>query len=164
MELLRLADRETILHHLIKEAYLQIYSIADLDDYYWEDSEFYSWMEQEELKLVVLLHYGFDIPVLSILTENNSFDLSRMFISLQEKIPQRVYASFSPGIKTIFNDQYDLESQGDYFKMGLVDPSKLDLINISEVVGLSGPDEPQIMKLYELSYPNNWFLPRMLDH
>jgi len=164
MDLVRLDNKKKIFHHFINQAYLQIYSIADLDDYYWKDSEFYGWIEQGELKLVILLHYSFDIPILSILTENNSFDISRMFISLQEKIPQRVYASFTPGIKTIFRDHYDLESKGDYFKMGLVDPSRLDMINISEVVGLSGPDELQIMKLYELSYPNNWFLPRMLDH
>ena len=47
--------------------------------------------------------------------------------------------------------------------MGLVHKEQVETIDTARVVQLSGSDVDELEALYRLSYPGNWFDPRMLE-
>lgn len=157
-----LHDKSEIESFLQQNVFLHIYSLGDLDDFFWNYTTWYALKEAAELKAIILMYTGLSLPTLLALADDIAA-LKALLSSVVHLLPRRFYAHLSPGLEDIINESFHLESYGEHYKMGLKDMSSLETLDVSMVAPLRVDDLAMITKLYELSYPGNWFDPRMLE-
>lgn len=161
MKTVCLHDKEEIRAFFSQNIPLHLYEMGDLDDFFWPHTTYYAWKEDGGLKAVVLLYTETSLPVLLALSEEALFT-KRLFQSLTNFLPGRFYAHLSPGLEEAFKGRRSLVSHGWHYKMALTHPTLLDAVNPSQAVLLSQNDLEDLERLYQQSYPGNWFEPRML--
>jgi len=157
----RLHNKEEIRAFFSQNAPLHLYELGDLDEFFWPYTTWHALKDADGLKAVVLLYTETSLPVLLALAEEPAFtrDLLR---SLIPSLPGRYYAHLSPGLEDVFQGSRKLVSHGRHYKMALTHPALLDVVNTLQVVPLSQNDLEDVERMYEQSYPGNWFEPRML--
>ncbi len=155
-------DKKEIERFLRKDVYLHIYSIGDLDDFFWPYTTWYGSKSNGHIDAVALVYFGLSLPTLLALTNEHDV-MAKLLTSIQHLLPYRFYAHLSPGLETVLGTTHDLESHGEHFKMALSDETFTSMNDCSGVVRLSMKDLTAIQALYRESYPGNWFDPRMLD-
>jgi ribosomal protein S18 acetylase RimI-like enzyme len=163
MKVICLHDKRKIELCLRKNTFLQIYSIGDLDDFFWPYTTWYALKEGKSIKAIVLLYMGLAMPSVLALTDEKLVSMEELLNSITHVLPRRFYAQLSPGLEKILKEDYKLKSHGKHYKMALKSKSLLDNIDISQVTSLQKKDLNDILKLYKESYPGNWFDPKMLD-
>jgi ribosomal protein S18 acetylase RimI-like enzyme len=142
--------------------YLHIYSIGDLDDFFWPDTVWYGWEKGGEIQAVALLYTASQEPTLLAVSEQEDV-MWELVRSIFHILPERFYAHLSPVITEAVQLQCKTESYGKHYKMGLKNTSLLYDIDCSQVVRLTENDLDDMLVLYEEGYPNNWFNARMLQ-
>jgi len=157
-----LHDKEEIFSFLKKNVYLHIYSIGDLDDFFWDYTTWYGSRKEGELKAVILVYSGSYTPVLLALTDELSH-MKDLISSIVHLLPPKFYAHLSPGLEELLRGQYRLKSFGKHYKMALKNRKLLSAIDTSCVIQLSKKDLGEIETFYKKSYPNNFFDARMLE-
>lgn len=145
-----------------RDVYRHLYSLGDLDDFYWPHTRFYGARKNQSLETVFLIYSGEEPPVLLALLEPQEITTATAQ-QLLSFLPDRFYAHLSPGLEEIFRPSYLLDPHGAHYKMGLLDPDALDQVSLEKVQRLSIDDLEEIRQLYKESYPGNWFNPRMLE-
>lgn len=145
-----------------KNVYLHIYSIGDLDDFFWPDTAWYGWEKGGEIQAVALLYTASDDPTLLALSEQQDVMLE-LVRSIFNILPERFYAHLSPAVADAVERQCKIESNGKHYKMGLKNSSLLHEIDCSQVIRLTENDLDEMLGLYKESYPGNWFNSRMLQ-
>jgi RimJ/RimL family protein N-acetyltransferase len=172
------------------DPFLHLYALGDLDDFFWPHTRWWGWLgpgdigarrSTVEVREVVLLYDPGTLPVLLAFTR----DVDRaveFLIALRDRLPARFYAHLSPGVEAALAEGYRLQSHGRHLRMGLIDDAKLPVgggeprsgraFRRDAQVVPAGPeslavltrvDLPEVLELFEASYPGNWFDPRMLD-
>lgn len=155
-------DKNEIERFLSRDVYLNIYSIGDLDDFFWPYTMWYGSKSNGHIDAVALVYVGLPLPTLLALS--NELDaMTGLLISIQHLLPYRFYAHLSPGLENVLGTTHDLEPHGEHFKMALSDETPASRYDCSGVVRLSMKDLTAVQALYKESYPENWFDPRMLD-
>ena len=157
-----LHDKSKIEAFLQQDVYLYIYSLGDLDDFFWPYTIWYAEVEDDQVKAIVLMYTGLSIPNM-IALGIDAEPLQRLVQSILHLLPRRFYSHLHPEVEAIIKTQYRLDSRGQLYKMALKDPSRLALADTSNVVRLSRANLPAIQHLYEVAYPDSWFDPRMLE-
>ena len=157
-----LHDKEELLSYFKRDVYLHIYSIGDLDDFFWDYTTWYGLREEGEMKAVVLVYSGTSMPVLLALSDELS-SLKDLVSSIVQLLPPTCYAHVSPGVEESLLGNYTLESFGMHYKMALKKRELLHMVDTSQVTRLSKKDLSEIETLYEESYPENFFDMRMLE-
>lgn len=162
MRIERLTDKAQIEAFLRTNAELHVYSLGDLDDFFWPQTTWYGWHQGGRLQDVVLLYAGIGLPIVVGVAEppGNIGERLREIIPL---LPQRFYAHLSPGVETIFKGTHRLDAHGLHYKMALRDVARLAGIDCARAVRLEQQDLDELVLLYDESYPGNWFDPRMLQ-
>ena len=154
-------DKKVIEHFLRKDVQLHIYSIGDLDDFFWPYTTWYGSKSNGHIDAIALLYIGLSLPTLLALS--NEYDaMAKLLTSIQHLLPYRFYAHLSPGLETALGTTHDLESHGEHLKMALSDETLTSRNDCSGAVRLHPKDLTAIQALYKVSYPENWFDPRML--
>lgn len=162
MEMLH--DKAELEAFLRQNTFLQIYSIGDLDDFFWPYTSWYGLRIQDQLQAVILLYIGIPQPVLlAISDEAEREPLADLVRGSMHLLPRQFYSHLSPNLESIICEQYDLAPYGRYFKMALTMPDKLRTINTTNTVRLSPVHLTEIEALYAASYVDNAFDPRMLE-
>lgn len=162
MKTVCLKDKNEIQAFFSKNVPFHLYSIGDLDDFFWPYTTYYAWKENDGLKAVVLLYTETSLPVLLALAEEPTAT-KKPLQSITHLLPGRFYAHLSPGLEEVFEGHHSFVSHGRHYKMALTHPALLDVVDTSQVVPLSPNDLEDMERLYEQSYPGNWFEPRMLE-
>ncbi len=162
MGTIRLQDKEEIRDFFSQNIPLHLYEIGDLDEFFWPHTAWHALKDADGLKAVVLLYTETSLPVLLALAEEHVFT-RELLQSLIPTLPGRYYAHLSPGLEDVFQGSRKLVSHGRHYKMALTRAALLDAVDVSRVVPLSPIDLEDLEKLYEQSYPGNWFVPRMLN-
>lgn len=157
-----LHDKEAIERFLRKDVPLHLYSIGDLDDFFWPYTTWYGYEIDGNVAAIVLMYVGLPLPTLLALS-NESQGMGDLLSSICHLLPHHFYAHLSPELATALNDVYDLESHGVYYKMALTDTTLVSQEDCSGVTRLSMADRDAIQTLYTESYPGNWFDPRILE-
>ena len=162
MSVIYLHDKSRIEAFLRKDVYLHIYSIGDLDDFFWPDTTWYGWEKEGEIQAVALLYTASENPTLLALCEkqNVMWDLVQ---SIFPVLPERLYAHLSPAVDKAVERQCEIISYGKHYKMGLTGKISLRDIDCSKVIHLTGNDLEDMHDLYEDGYRGNWFDARMLQ-
>lgn len=157
-----LHDKEELFSFLKKNVYLHIYSIGDLDDFFWDYTTWYGLKEEDVIKAVVLMYSGTYTPVLLALTDELSH-MKDLISSIMHLLPATFYAHLSPGVEELLREKYRLKSSGTHHKMALKGRELLNSVDTSCVTRLSKEDVDEIEALYNISYPENFFDARMLE-
>lgn len=164
MKIVSLHDKREIERFMRRNPFLHIYSIGDLDDFFWEHTVWYGLRDDEgQLREVVLLYTPLSLPPVLALTEPPLDDMRELLRSLFYLLPRRLYAHLTEGLRSTLEKEYKVTCHGTYCKMGLQDTSYLDKVDTSDVEQLSSSDLPELQELYRVSYPANSFDPRILE-
>jgi ribosomal protein S18 acetylase RimI-like enzyme len=157
-----LYEKKELEQYLRKNIYLHIYSIGDLDDFFWPYTAWYGLKTRGELDAVILIYTGQPLPVLLALSEE--IDRMRELLGVvSSMLPHHFYAHFSPGLESILGPTHSLESQGEFCKMALRDTRAVLDFPSPDAVPLCADDEEEVQAFYTGNCPGNWFDPRMLQ-
>ena len=162
METCSLHDKAQIEAFLRKNVYLHIYSIGDLDDFFWHNTVWYAAKDGHDIQALVLLYTVPPVPTLHAMSEQQD-PMAELLRSLLHLLPGRFHAHLSPGLVEVFAERGSVESSEKNYKMALSDKSRLSGVDCSQVVRLTANDLDEMLRLYEEAYPGNWFDPRMLE-
>jgi RimJ/RimL family protein N-acetyltransferase len=164
MKPISLHDRNEIEVFLRRNVFLNIYSLGDLDDFFWPFTTWYGLKENGALQGVALIYSGGSIPtLLALAEEEKTAPLHRLLRALTPLLPLSFYAHLSLGLQVELKDRYTLIPHGEHYKMALAIQSGLKRIDTSHVIRLSSGDLPDILALLNEAYPENYFDPRMLE-
>ncbi len=158
MEIQIITDRSALEKYFRRNLPLHLYSLGDLDDFYWPLTTVYGTKDEDGLKNITPIYRGDDLPVLLAF---GSLDLDYLE-QLQSLLPDRFYAHFGPGLENHFSNTWQIRAFGDHYKMALVDSNLINHANTQNTFQLTETDLPEINQLYQESYPDNAFDPRML--
>jgi len=157
-------DKNELEVFLRKNPPLHIYSIGDLDDFYWKYTKWYGLKDEDTLKAVVLLYNAVNPPVLLALCKKEELtDMNELLSCILQNLPKRFYSHLTPGVEKVFGKNYSILQNGNYCKMLLVDNKILCNAATDDVVRLTSNDIHALEELYSESYPENSFDPRMLE-
>lgn len=158
-----------VLHHkpdieavLRRNPVLYNYALGDLDDFFWPYTTWHALASAQAIQQIALLYTGTNLPVLLALTEAPP-EMAALLQAIHYFLPRRVYAHLSPGLLPVLAETYQPQAHGTYFKMALTQPAKLEGVETSAVEPLTVAHLAELKALYQLSYPGNWFDPRMLE-
>ncbi len=162
MSLLSLHNKDAIEPILRRNAPIHLYELGDLDDFFWPYTTWYALEEEGQIAEIALLYSALELPTLLAITENLPA-MGRLLELLLPILPRQFYAHLSGELSSILAGAYQIDSRGPHLKMALVDPSRLETVETSEVIPLSKTEAHELQALYHISYPGNWFDPRMLE-
>lgn len=163
MKALSIHDKDKIAAFLRRHPFLHLYSLGDLDDFFWHYTAWYAFTKNDEITQLALLYTGTSLPVLLGLTEEPTDLMKDLLHSIIHLLPKRFYAHLSGDVATVLADDYQIVSHGLHHKMALTNLASLDAFDTSDVIPLSVADEAELKEFYRVSYPENWFEPRMLE-
>jgi GNAT superfamily N-acetyltransferase len=161
MTVVEVRDRAAIETFLRKDVYRHLYGIGDLDDFFFGDTAWYGFEEGGELRALILLYTGLELPALLALDAERE-PLAGLAAAVAPQLPDHFYAHLSPGVAEALSGRYTLESHGVHHKMALRDHTALEGIDTSCAVRLTEDDAGELLELYAASYPGHWFEPHML--
>ncbi len=158
-----LHDKAAIAACLRRNPYLHLYTLGDLDDFFWPYTIWYGLTDgAQQLQQVVLVYTASQPPTLLALADEPGDSMRELLRSLLPLLPRQLHAHVSGHLAENFRPDYTIQSHGPHLKMALQDPSQLQAFETAGIDQLSKVDLPQIRELYQASYPGNWFDPRML--
>lgn len=158
----KLTDKKEIELFLRKNLALNLYSIGDLDDFFWPHTTFYGRKKAGNLLAVVMLYKGGSVPSLLALGDEKTA-ISELLQSIIPELPDIFYSHLSPGLEEIFSASFAAEFHGNHLKMFLTHLNVPADERLEDVIQLKSTDLRKIEKLYAESYPDNWFDARMLQ-
>jgi ribosomal protein S18 acetylase RimI-like enzyme len=161
MEIRELRDKERIEAFLRSNCELHIYSIGDLDEFFWPHTRWLAWEAGGQVKDVVLVYTGKALPTVIGLSEQPDV-MGELLEKVRSQLPKHFHAHLSPGVEAVFRNDYAIEAHGAHYRMALRDASRLREIDCSKVEPLTEADLNEVLDFYATSYPNNWFDERML--
>lgn len=162
MSVTHLQGKHEIEHFLRQDIYLHIYSLGDLDDFFWPYTTFYGLRTNGSLDAIALLYTGQDVPTLLALSADHD-PMAGLLCSIRPELPPQFYAHLSPGLDDVLCDTHHLTAHGTHHKMALKDQAIVSEFDTSDVVALNSAQVEEIQTFYRNSYPGNWFDPRMLE-
>lgn len=162
MQVISLHDTDEIERYLRRNTLIHLYELGDLDDFFWQRTTWYAFKDADHIQSLLLLYSAINPPVLLAVGEN-LLALRNLLQASIYLLPPRFYAHLSSDLSTSLAAHYRVDSQGLHFKMALIDTSRLETGNISEVLPLTETHLDELQALYRVSYPDNSFDPRMLQ-
>ncbi len=152
-------NKEEIYNLLSENIFLNIYSIGDLDDFFWKSSKY---LINQHDHSVVLIYQDKTFPVVLALNDSS---IKPEFIpeKFREQFPSQFYAHFTGDYIHIFKTWCELKSHGLYYKMGLMKKDFNTNIDTSKAEILTNEDYKSLQIFYDKNYPENWFNERMLE-
>jgi len=162
MQITQLKDRARIEAFLRQDPEVHVYSLGDLDDFFWPHTTWYGWEKAGTLRDIVLVYAGRGLATVVAISRNPPA-IRKLLREVAPLLPTSFYAHLSPGVETVFKRSHRIKSHGLHYKMALRDPSQVRNIDCSAALRLTAEDRSDLVRLYDESYPGNWFDPRMLE-
>jgi ribosomal protein S18 acetylase RimI-like enzyme len=161
--LLSLHNKAVIEAFVRQNPFVHLLEMGDLDEFFWDYTIWYALQDGGTIRQLALVYTAGDIPVLLANPEpprEQMRDLLRVLLPL---LPRRFYAHLDPTQVDVFTPAYAIQPRGLHYKMGLIDRSRLDSKDASNVNPLSEEDLPALEALYRASYPGTMLSTRMLQ-
>lgn len=162
MQLKILHNKARIEIFLRTDPFLHIYSIGDLDEFFWNHTVWYAAEEAGKITALLLLFTGLSTPTLLALSGDIT-PLKALLGSTIHLMPAKFYTHLSPGAEEVLDSRGVLLSHGKHNKMGLLCQEKLPSTSSSKITKLDTTDLELVLDLYKVAYPGNWFEARMLE-
>jgi ribosomal protein S18 acetylase RimI-like enzyme len=158
-----LHDKKIIESHFRQNTDLNIYSIGDLDDFFWKYTKWFGIGTGESIEQIALLYEGSQPPTFLAITDNNFDIMTSLIKKIKNELPGKIYCHLSKGLVEAFGTKSILKNCGLYFKMSLKEKSLLLQSENENIRRLLPSDIEIINGLYKASYPENFFDKRMLE-
>lgn len=158
-----LHEKDEIESFVRRNPFLHLYELGDLDDPYWQHSIWYALKDGDRIRELVLLYTDLPIPILLANSDQASNDMRDLLHAVAPLLPKRFHAYVSVEAVVGLEDVYDLHSHGTHYTMGLMQTSHISTFDAAAAAALTADDLDDLNELYSVSYPGNWFLPRMVD-
>lgn len=174
--IVELSDRAVIRSFLARDRALHVYSLGDLDDFFFPHTR---WLALEEggggegageVRQLALLYSAGSLPTLLAITREEARaveDMRALLRGAAARLPARVYLHTTPGVEEGLAGRFALEPRGLHLKMVLVDRGRAAARAAERagagVVALGPEDLAEVQAFYDAAYPGNWFDPRMLE-
>ncbi|MEW6050703.1 MAG: GNAT family N-acetyltransferase [Candidatus Zixiibacteriota bacterium] len=171
------SDKERLLRHFRKDPVLFAYHIGDLDDFYFPDTQWaVIYNVTAKVEDVVLTYYGGKIPTILAFGLTERFE--QLLDELLEISPRQFYVHYQQRSHASLARRYTITPLGTHWKMHLKNPPQAvgyplerfaqQAVRHPEELGvdvrqLDSSHEPELLSLYNRSYPGNYFRPRMLQ-
>lgn len=162
MSVQRLGDKTKIEAFLRGSPELHVYSLGDLDDFFWPYTTWYGWEEDGRLRDIAMVYVSRTLPTVVGVSRQPAI-MRKLLDEITPMLPESFYAHLSRGVERVFSKTHVLESHGPHYKMSLRDASCVRDVDCSGAVLLTVRDSADLMRLYQESYPGNWFDLRMLE-
>lgn len=159
----QLHERAEIEAFLRRDVWQNLYHLGDLDDAFWPYTIWYAHVDQGAVTALALLYTGLTLPCLLALGGSDLVALRALLTELEPLLPPRFYCHLSPGAEPGLARAYRLSGRGHHLKMALVDPDRIAQVADRDAVPLSAADAREVAAFYDVSYPDHWFEPRMLE-
>jgi ribosomal protein S18 acetylase RimI-like enzyme len=160
METRKIRDKKEIYNFLSRTPDLHLYTIGDLDDFFWPDTTWYALYENNEIVSIALLYSGMSPSTLLLFYEKDPTNSRVLLGSIRKFLPEKFNVHLSPGLVDMFGMENIAENYGHNYRMVLKgDPEPRNDPNIRR---LKISDINKINELYRLAYPHNWFDSRMV--
>jgi len=164
MKTVCLKDKGTIETFLRSNVFLHIYSLGDLDDFFWPDTTWHALTDETGMQAIALIYTGGKMPCLHIHAEDDKIVYAEKLLHyLAPTLPECFHAHLDLGLENILTERYTLKPRGKHYKMALVNKVLPLNIDTSQARGLSKSHLSEILNLFERAYPGNFFEPRMLE-
>ena len=160
MNLQILHNKKEIEKYLSGNVFLNIYSIGDLDDFFWNYTTWYAAKENGRIQSLILSYAAPNMPTF-IAVSDAAPKMAELLTSIFHLLPRKFYAHLNVGLSDLLAQKYQLEPHGLHYKMGLSRTNFKGADN-SAAVRLTEDNLEDIHKLYDECYPGNWFDERML--
>ncbi len=105
MNVVCLHDKKLIESFLRKNIYLHIYSIGDLDDFFWPKTIWFAEVIENEIKAIVMLYVGMEIPCLLAFCDNDITPTSNLLNNIRRLLPKQFAAHLSTGLIGVFGEK-----------------------------------------------------------
>jgi len=158
----RITNKKILADYFQKDIYLHIYSLGDLDEFFWPLTEFYGEQHPEKAERVITLYRGGTSPTLLALGSENDLPQEHLKTILPY-LPASFEAHLRPDLESAFYPTHKITAHGPHYKMGLVKTEHLNEFSGQSAAQLNSHHMDAIQNLYRISYPENWFDPRMLQ-
>jgi len=158
-----LHDKDEVERFTRRNPYLHLYAIGDLDDFFWPHTLWYALRQDGQVRELILVYTGQLMPVVLALSADPAGPLRELLRGLLPLLPRRFYAHLSAGVADVSASDYAIECHGAFCKMALTDRTRLAAIDMSSAVPLGAAAEAELAAFFAVSYPGNWFVPRMLQ-
>ena len=161
MKVVCLHNKSDIELFLRRNVYLHIYSIGDLDDFFWHKTQWYASVEDGEVQAIVSLYTVPPFPILLALSEKQE-PMKDLLKSILYMLPGRFYAHLSPGLSMVFEKSFKIKSHGEHYKMGLENKSLVHDVDCSHVIPLDKSNLEHIQNLSFMEMERKVFLTLLL--
>lgn len=163
MQLISLHAKDQISAVLGRNPALHIYTLGDLDEFFWPYTTWYALADNGSIHAVVLLYHATEVPTLLALTEVPDDAMQTLLRAVKRLLPKQVYAHLNSEYVPLLADDYAVQSHGLHQRMVLGDSAHVLAADTRQCVPLLVADLDEIQRLYAASYPGNWFDARMLE-
>lgn len=162
MKCISVHNRNKIFQTLKKDIYLHLYSIGDLDDFFWPFTQWYALQEEDRILEIALLYFGQPPPTLLALSPTPD-RMQNLLEKMTGLLPPSFYAHLSPGVEEALTPAFKARHHGKHIKMALRQTSGWPEDNREQVKKIPESALEEVLEFYQVSYPGNWFDPRMLQ-
>ncbi|MFW9894799.1 MAG: GNAT family N-acetyltransferase [Candidatus Thorarchaeota archaeon] len=154
-------DKAILYQRFKEDVYLFAYHIGDLDDFYFSNCTWFGLEENGQLKEVILLFRGLEIPTLLIF--GSAEKIPFLIQQIIKELPDRFYCHYQEDFHNYFQSDYKMTFLGSHLKMKLQEEvATLTLFDTTDTILLNQDDEQEILSLYKTAYPESSFIPNML--
>ncbi|MEE8576680.1 MAG: GNAT family N-acetyltransferase [candidate division Zixibacteria bacterium] len=156
-------DKKRLREHFLKDRVLFAYHLGDLDDFFFDDCQCAVLNDSRgRVEECLLTYFGCDSP--SVLAFGLSDRFVELTIELRNLLPDRFYCHYQRDLPRRLIADYEQCDLGRHQKMQLERFIPCQSENCSEyrIVRLDNSHTEDLRQLYALSYPDNYFVPRML--
>ena len=163
MKIVSLHNKNKIEAFLRKNTSLHLYSMGDLDSFFWKYTIWYGLKKNKELVSTILVYLGSEVPTVLIFAEKVTFqDTEYLLKNILNYLPSKFYLHITSNLVPILEKKFKLDFHGTHNRMILTQTDKVNKIDTSKVELLTKKNKVELLDLYSNNYPNNWFDERML--
>jgi ribosomal protein S18 acetylase RimI-like enzyme len=154
-------DKSEIYRFLSRTPDLQLYTIGDLDDFFWPDTTWYAIYDTGEMQSIALLYVGMKPSTLLLFFDKDPYYSLELLKSIRHLLPDKFNVHLSSGLIDVFGKENIIKNYGHNYRMILSrNPKPVSDDNIRK---LELSDISAINNLYRFAYPSNWFDSRMVE-
>jgi ribosomal protein S18 acetylase RimI-like enzyme len=161
MEVRLSRDKKEIYNFLSKSPDLQLYLIADLDDFFWPYTKWYALSDKGEIMSIALLYSGMDPATLLLFYDDHQEYARELIRKILPELPGKFNVHLSPGLIDLFGKENIIENYGQNLRMILTRTP--EIIHDGNIRRLDMNDLNAMLNLYSEAYPGNWFDGRMVE-
>ena len=113
MKAVCLHDKDKIETFLRGNVFLNIYSLGDLDDFFWPYTTWHALTDEAGIRAIALIYTGGNLPCLHALAEDGKSDyMKELLHCLVPILPCHFHAHLMFGLEDILKERYYLQPQG----------------------------------------------------